>query len=349
MKIGLACSRLDQGGGGMERLAHDIVECMLDRGIQPVVITRAVDPGLPVVKRLEKVHVVNVSFIPGKLRDKYFSWRTAKIRDREGIDCLVTCHRVERADVPICGGNHLGYLKALGREKPNWVDRLHIETERRQFCNAKKVVAFSELMERELVELYGVKPERVKLLYPPVDAGRFKALPAARRSALRKELGMEEGKRYFLFPSGAHVRKGLPFLRVFFEQTDLPVEMLVAGKDFAGSRNVRGVGYLKDIEKYYQAADATIMASVYEPFGMVGVESVVCGTPIVMSRNMACCEAVREPALFAFEPGDIRGLEASVRGVMAFDRYAHGDLADCIIYDTRTDAYLDELLKLAES
>lgn len=348
MNIGIACSGLSRGGGGMERLARDIVECLVERGMDPMVITRRADPELPVVKRLRRLKRIWVGWLPGKLRDKYFSWRTAGIKRRERFDALVTCHRVEDADIPICGGNHHGYMRVLGKT-PNAADRMFIAMEERQFRGARHVVAFSELMRRELEEFYGVEPKRITLLYPPVDSRKFFPLSREERDALRAGLGLEPDKRYFLFPSGAHERKGLPFLRRFFEKTDLPVELLVAGRDARDGRNVRSLGYLKDVEKYYQASDATIMASVYEPFGMVGVESVVCGTPAVLSRNMACCEAIRPPALFDFEPNDERGLEEAVRGVVAFDRYAHGDLRRFIIYDTGIDAYVDALLQLART
>ena len=52
-------------------------------------------------------------------------------------------------------------------------------------------------------------------------------------------------------------------------------------------KNVVGLGFCTDMPELYRAADFTIMASLYEPFGLVGVESVLCGTRVVLSDNMA--------------------------------------------------------------
>ena len=43
----------------------------------------------------------------------------------------------------------------------------------------------------------------------------------------------------------------------------------------------------------YQAADFTIMASQYEPFGLIGLESILSGTPVIFSENMGCLEVLK--------------------------------------------------------
>lgn len=329
----------------MERLAADMVEGLLDRGVQPLVIARRADRESPLVRRIERLCLVNTRFVPGKLCDHYFTWRVGRIRRREGVDAVMAFHKVAGAEAVSFGGTHIGYLKAMGRE-PGFADRLHIELERREIREARRLAPSSEMIRRELIEYYGVQPEKAVVVYPPVDTARFRRIPPEERAALRARLGLRDGVTYFLFPSGGHERKGLPFLRRFFESTDLPVELLVAGRGVADGGRVRGLGYLRNIEEYYQAVDATVMASLYEPFGMVGPESVYCGTPAVLARNMACCEVMRAPALIAFEPGDLADLERAVREAIAFDREAHGDLAGSLGYDARRETFVDAMLNL---
>ncbi len=346
MRIGVVCSRLDlAGGGGMERLAHDAIEGLVDRGMAPVVITRKFDPRLPLAKRLGGVRVVNCRPIPGKLRDKYFSWRADKLKKRLGLDVLVSFHRTENADIVVCGGNHEGFLRAMGK-RPSFFDRLHLGMEHRQYRVARTIVANSQLMRRELIEYYGVGPERIVVLYPAVDVGRFNPVDADERRRLRARFGFADERRVFLFPSGDHVRKGLAFLREFFETTDLPVELVVAGRDVRPGKNVRGFGFVKDIENLYRAVDGTVLASLYEPFGMVGVESACCGTPGIFTANMGCCEVAGEPAMFRIAPGNRDELERAVKRVVAFDRAAEPDLRKYIKYDVRKEYMADELIKL---
>jgi hypothetical protein len=53
---------------------------------------------------------------------------------------------------------------------------------------------------------------------------------------------------------------------------DLPVVVAVAGRPpERTSQRLRYIGYVNAIEDGYRAADYTILASSYEPFGLVGV------------------------------------------------------------------------------
>jgi glycosyltransferase involved in cell wall biosynthesis len=102
-----------------------------------------------------------------------------------------------------------------------------------------------------------------------------------------------------------------------------------------------------DIESVYQAADATVMASVYEPFGLVAVESTLCGTPALISSRAGCCEALREPALFTFRPDRPEELAAAVARVMDLDREGLGDLGRCLGYAPGREAFVNEFAGLA--
>ncbi|WP_204274472.1 glycosyltransferase, partial [Stenotrophomonas maltophilia] len=71
------------------------------------------------------------------------------------------------------------------------------------------------------------------------------------------------------------------------------MQLVVIGRPVSSSSpNIRYLGYRKDIENVYRAADYTILASHYEPFGLIGVESVLCGTPAVLAANIACTEVI---------------------------------------------------------
>jgi glycosyltransferase involved in cell wall biosynthesis len=203
----------------------------------------------------------------------------------------------------------------LGK-KPGFFDRRKIALETKQYANARVAIAHSRLMRDELIGLYGVDPAKIHLLYPPVNAARFSPPEEGDRERLRAEFGFGPDRAVFLFPSGGHVRKGLPFLREFFASTDLPVELVVAGRGVTAGRNVRGLGYVRDIERLYRAADATVLASSYEPFGLVGVESALCGTPVVLPENTGCCEVLDKPLLHTFRLGDAGDFRRAVGEIM---------------------------------
>ena len=81
----------------------------------------------------------------------------------------------------------------------------------------------------------------------------------------------------------------------FFAHTDLPIKLAVAGNPLPyAMKNVIELGKIRDMPNLYRAADYTIMASIYEPFGLIGVESVLCGTRVLLANNMGCCEVLTQ-------------------------------------------------------
>jgi D-inositol-3-phosphate glycosyltransferase len=78
----------------------------------------------------------------------------------------------------------------------------------------------------------------------------------------------------------------------------------------------RGAVAHEELAQYYQAADVTVMPSTYESFGLVAVESMACGTPVVASRVGGLQATVqdgktgylipwRDPSIYADRIGDI--------------------------------------------
>lgn len=315
MKIGISCHALKHGGG-MERYAMDLVDGLHELGIRPTVFAKKFDQSLPQYSQIDAQRI-RVGGLPGKLRDHAFAFLLKRRQARAGIDVLIACNRVQSSQIAICGGTHLGFLRAMKRA-PSWFDRQMIALERQHLAHARVVVAHARLMETELLELYGLAPEKIRVIYPPVVAARFRPVAAPRRAALRQALGLPEDRVVFAFPSSSHERKGFDLLREYFGTTDLPVTLAVAGRPVPhGLRNVIYLGFRKDMEQVYQAADYTVLASLYEPFGLVGVESVLCGTPVLLASNMGCGEVIADDAKEEFTPQDIASLDAAVRRALA--------------------------------
>ena len=150
-----------------------------------------------------------------------------------------------------------------------------------------------------------------------------------------------------LFPSSSHERKGLPLIEAALRDSGLPVVVAVAGRPPAQtSAQLRYIGYAKNIEDAYRAADFTVLASKYEPFGLVGIESVMCGTPVIFPTSVGCCSAIADNAKFTFEPGDADGLRHAVR--RALNAKNTSVTAASILYDTSIAAHITLLLALAE-
>lgn len=153
-------------------------------------------------------------------------------------------------------------------------------------------VALSEPNKEELVEQYGVDPDRITVIPNGVDMERFKPNPESRHE-VRKELGIPENELVGIFAGHEFERKGLPLvldsLRLLKKKS---VRLLVAGRDDPGAvqqsysdlnAKVHYLGNRHDIERYYAAADFMIMPTLHDISPLVGPEALATGLPILMT------------------------------------------------------------------
>ncbi|MDN0083713.1 glycosyltransferase family 4 protein [Crenobacter sp. SG2305] len=348
MKIGIACNAFGYSGG-FERYALDLVNGLQRMGITPTFFARRFDTALAEYRMIEPVEI-KVGWLPGKLRDGAFSRALEKKKARHGIELLIGCNRNTASDVAVCGGTHRGYLAASGKAAGFW-DSRQIALEERFYANARRVIAHSALMAKELTTLYQVPATKLATLYPPVSGERFVTVDDEQRRALRRRFGLPDDKVVFVFPSSSHQRKGLPVLRAAFERSGLPVLLAVVGRPLdKPGRNLIDLGYQKHIEQLYQAADYTILASSYEPFGLVGIESALCGTPLVLADNIACTEVLSDAACLRFDREQPATLEAALAEAVRRVGAGAARLAEPrreIRYDADVTRHVEQLLACA--
>ncbi|HEY4069700.1 MAG TPA: glycosyltransferase family 4 protein [Burkholderiaceae bacterium] len=348
MKLAISNHGL-RNSGGIERYAMTIVRGLHARGVRPALIAKVFDTALPEYDFVDPLHA-SVRFVPGKLRDLAFDWRIGRLKRRLGLFPLIACNQTRWSDIGICGSTHPGFLEAMdqrARRSDGWkiaLERAHLE-------GSKVVVAHSAKMRGEVLRFYGVDAAKIELLYPPIDGDQFSPVDDGARAALRRELGMPDDRAVFLLASTGHRRKGLDLLARVFAETSLPATLVVAGRaPDTALPNVRYLGYRTDIENAYRAADFTVMASHYEPFGLVGVESVLCGTPVLLAEGVGCAEVIRAPGAIPFALGDPAALPAAV--ATAVQRWQAGShrLAsprDALGYDPSVDVHVGALLAIA--
>ncbi|SDV50063.1 glycosyltransferase family 4 protein [Chitinasiproducens palmae] len=346
--VGIVCQAL-QNSGGFERYVRDLIGALHRRAITPRVYARRIDATLPEARLVEPA-VLGVRWLPGKLRDAGFALLLQRRLSANRPRLLLTCNRGGAADIAICGGTHPGFLARIGR-RPRFSDRIQIALEQRTYERAKRVVAHSALMAEELRRHYALADGKVVVLPPPADTRRFSPVDDARRAALRAALGLPTDRLVFVFSSTSHERKGYALLRDFFASTELPVCLLVVGRPVeAVDERIRYAGYRDDIENVFRAADYTVIASQYEPFGLVGVESVLCGTPLVSAANVGCLDVIDPTARIAFTrdtPGSLAdAIGEAVRRAAAGEDARLRTPREALRYDPDVDRHVEALLAL---
>jgi glycosyltransferase-like protein len=218
-----------------------------------------------------------------------------------------------------------------------------VECQRRSILDPDRVLVVSRTWQQRLADEYGVKADVVT---NGVDADRFAAAPAPRMTAaLRARAGAEH--RFLILSVGGieprkgtdHMFKALSLLRRRWAHP--PVLAIIGGHSFQDhtpyrdrvvasmadldlelGRDVVLLGTVPDDEMaaWYHAADAFAFPSVNEGFGLVVLEAMAAGLPVVLTRLPVFAEYLRfgEDAL-AVAPGDDRGLADALAAVAQDD------------------------------
>lgn len=312
LSIAIVCHsiRID---GGIGRYVVELIEGLNEFGIKPVVFTKKVDNDV-VTKLNCSVVRINCRIIPTKLRDYYFNFIVSRKLKKFEFDEIISANRFPLSSIIICGGTHKGFIKNMGKS-PSIFDKMMINLEQKCYNNSKLVVAHAKGLEDEVVNLYGIDRNKVKTIYTPLDESRFNAKPISANDIddFRAKFKIPIGNTTFLIPSaGNHRMKGLDILQEYFNESKLPITLLVAGRKAKEGKNVIYIGFRNDMENVYKLVDYTILSSRYEAFGMVTIESLFCGTPVVLSKNVYAQEIIDESEKILFDRDDKDSLNKAI-------------------------------------
>ncbi|MGO9451393.1 MAG: glycosyltransferase family 4 protein [Candidatus Binataceae bacterium] len=349
MRIALLTRRFDPEGGGTERDLMITAECLQRSGHQVVVYAeeiRAEAAGI----RVRRVGAIKVPRTAAFLR---FAFTAAPLARREGTDLVMSFARVVNADVLRSGGGaHASYIRAAAQWRgsagmtamklsPYHATQLMVE--RRGFASPllRKVIAVSDFVRTDLLRQFSLPPERVVTIYNGVDLQRFHPVedPAA-RNEIRARFGVPAGAKLALFVGNGFARKGLGFLIDALPKIGGAPHLMVVGSDrdvgsFRRRAERNGVaarvifaGAQPSVERFFNASDAFVFPSLFEPFGNVAMEAMACGLPVLASSRCGVAE-IMPAALRAFvvdnpaDPGEIAGnLDRMLQGGPELGRIA---------------------------
>lgn len=333
--------------GGMDRHVLDLITGFSSRGISLRVITRKVE---------WKENPSGVEFVVLPDRTPFSRFNNNRFEHQalnyvnENWPTIGISRVTGKVDVVISGGTHKVHLRDKGK-RPGFFDRQVIANEEKLYGNAKVIIAHSNQIRNEIINEYKISPEKVKALYPSVDTAVFNLNARKNREKIREKLGVTSNQFVLLFPSNDHERKGARLILDALEGMDERLILAVAGKNPLKGSHVLNLGFCENMPEIYAAADATILASVYEPFGLVGPESILCGTPVLLADTIGAVEVLSQPASYSFA----RNADALRELLLKMlDRFDSENLViaspECYIhYPYSFDAYLDELIRLLES
>ncbi|MDE1145477.1 MAG: glycosyltransferase [Azospirillaceae bacterium] len=189
-------------------------------------------------------------------------------------------------------GRTVGRLRPFLPGRPPLLATMHLDYRRRWYQNHDAVVATTDWQAQE-AKLGGFEGRivRVNLWFQPhpaPDAGRI--------AALRAEMGAEALGATVLLGVGQLIReKGFDLLINAvrgLDRLDLKLAIVGDGPEMAALRvqaqdspAIRFLGFRGDVKDFYHAADLFCSPSRFEPFGLVFLEALHAGVPVVASAS----------------------------------------------------------------
>jgi UDP-glucose:(heptosyl)LPS alpha-1,3-glucosyltransferase len=226
------------------------------------------------------------------------------------------------------------YLSSPARAAQNFslFHQVMLSLEARLFAHPGllRVIANSRQVREDIIRLYDVEPERIRVIYNGLDRQRFQP-PAADAAALRRDLGAPENGPVVLFVGSGFERKGLPYLfRAFSSLTDKTSRLWVVGKGNVAlyQQAAKGLGVADRVKfwgpvaetaPFYQAAAVLALPTLYDPCSNVVLEALACGTPVVTTAANGAAEFITPGANGAIltQPNDISGLGEALAAFLA--------------------------------
>lgn len=161
---------------------------------------------------------------------------------------------------------------------------------------AASAVAFNSVMTREVVAAaYELPAERCHLVPPTVDIERFKPLEAGLRLWHRMEIGLEPNAFVLCWTGRMADQKNLELLidAVAHVREHVAAVLLVGDGPLRGAwqarvdrlglgDRIRFLGMQEHVERFLQVADAFVLPSRVEAFGIAVIEAMACGLPCVV-------------------------------------------------------------------
>lgn len=301
------------------------------------------------------------AFTRHRRNERYLDW---VLRDlaRDPVDGVVGCNKMPGLDVYYAADSC--YLeKAIGERGPVYRRgarfRHFAAYERAVFGrdSSTQVLLISDTERVKFERHYRTQPQRMHMLPPGVSPDRRRPADAtARRRKKREELGIEEGEFTLLFVGSGFIKKGLDrairtVARVRQEQPSVTVRLLVVGQDkrrrfahLAKKLEVRDavdfLGGRDDVPDLLLAADVLVHPALDEAAGIVLLEALVAGLPVVVTDVCGYAHHVRASrgGIVLPSPFDQDQLERAVMRML--DGVYRADCREsALLYARLTDLY----------
>jgi len=213
-----------------------------------------------------------------------------------------------------------------------WAVRFGWQVNFRKLKSANAVIAISQATKDDLVRMFDLVPDRVRVIYPGIDHSLFNVSNAGDMSRQAEVLGRYGiSGRYLLYVGDSEWRKNLRRVLEALAGIDDEIKLVLVGKrartDATLFRWVAELGLQDrvvtpgfvpdaDLPPLYGASQAFVFPSLYEGFGFPIAEALACGCPVITS-NVSSMPEVAGTAAILVDPENPGEIMAALERVLA--------------------------------
>ncbi len=340
LRIAVLSRNFSTAGGGAERYSIAVVEELAARH-EVHVFAQSIAHDFPGVN----YHRIPMPLVrPRWINQLYFAWKTWRAT-RQGFDIVHSHENTWHGNVQTVhvlpvkhtlfkgkqgGALALRWLKVL--TSPRLLAYLWLERKRYAFAYKKRVVCASSTLKAVIQATYPASAPMLEVVTPGVDAVPGSASALQRKHA-REQLGLPDEATLLLFVGNDFVKKGLPVVLQALAQLPARTQLAVVGNAesepamrlLAGrlgvTARVHFLGSQRDMGVSYRAAEALVHPTLEDSYGMVVLEAMAHGLPVVVSDAPFCGIAQDlqdgENALLLQNPRDVTKLIACLQRLIA--------------------------------
>ena len=278
--------------GGLEQAALDYAEALRLAGLDSITIT---PPDAWVNRALDEVGIRHQSLKQFGGWDPLAAYRLRRIAKRLGAKAVI-CHGNRALKIAV---------RALGGDMPIIVVAHNYQTQ--HFHRADACFCITEHARKHLIES-GIAAEKlffmpnmVRLDSPPRARSTYRSPPAIGTMA---RMVPKKGVDVYIEALAIVKSRGLKFRAVIGGGGELESDLRAQVTSLGLDNDIKFIGWVGDKDAFYAGLDMFVLPSHYEAFGIVVIEAMAAGVPIVSTDAIGPREILREHHDGLFVPRD---------------------------------------------
>lgn len=260
-----------------------------------------------------QMHRIPIWMFPRWFRPYSFALGVRKVLDKLPVELVHSHERIFQADVfSVHGMPHQQWIRDVRKKSMSWFDKATARVERLGYTHpaTRLLLPVSRQLQTALVDMYPSLEPHIRVLTPGVSTERFSDCSLADVKARAKiDFGLQPMDTVLLFVGMNFEVKRLALVMEAMQALGTDVlgrnrlKLLVIGKGDIGrygrlaahlgiQNHIRFAGVQTDMAHGYAAGDVLVMPSRMDTFGLVVLEAMAAGLPVILTHRVGAIDVV---------------------------------------------------------